>query len=326
MYNLCCISIALKKQGHNHRAMRFTQFEKQERCEALEILGDRALENLETTLQTMKYAYNYGWGYRISSTLFPLFNLDKANVSLQDLPNATLIDDKFQEIRHFIKNQSPKDFRISFHPDHFNVLCSANPEVVRRTINELDHHAWLMDEMAGEESRSYWYPLNIHMSRSAGDPQDIAEQFIKNYHKLPQRVQSRLVLENEDKGLWTPDLLFELIHLETGIPITYDNLHHKCNPGAWDTKEAFRVCTSTWKAHDVNPLFHYSEGGANGNPRAHTDFATSSPGEFRHEFDSFYTCDMHIDWDVELKQKDYAITHMQEYEDKFYKNLLRTAS
>lgn len=269
----------------------------------------------------MKFAFRHGWGYRISSTLFPLFNLDKANVSLYDLPNATLIDDKFEEINHFISGQSPKDFRISFHPDHFNVLCSANPEVVRRTINELDHHAWLMDRMAGETSRSYWYPLNIHMSRSSGAPEVIAEEFISNYHKLPERVQRRLVLENEDKGLWTPDRLFELIHLETGIPITYDNLHHKCNPGEWDTREAFRVCASTWKAHDVNPLFHYSEGGANNNPRAHTDFATSTPMTFREQFDSFYTDNMHIDWDIELKQKDYAILNIQDTEEKLINRL-----
>lgn len=324
MYNLCCMSIALKKSGSNHRAMRFNQFEKHSRSDALEILGERALENLQTTLDTMKYAHGNGWGYRISSTLFPLFNLDKANVGLQDLPNATLIDDKFEEIKHFVTGQSSKDFRISFHPDHFNVLCSANPEVVRRTMNELDHHAWLMDRMAGENSRSYWYPLNIHMSRSSGDPEDIAKEFISNYNKLSDRVKARLVLENEDKGQWSPDKLFELIHIKTGIPITFDNLHHKCNPGAWDTKEAFRVCTSTWKSHDVNPLFHYSEGGANGNIRAHTDFAISTPLEFRQQHDSFYTEDMNIDWDVELKQKDYAINNIQEAEEKIKKR--RTAT
>ena len=316
MYNLCCISLSLKKSGFKHRAFRFTQFEKHERVDALEILGERALENLETTLETMRFAHNYGWGYRISSTLFPLFNLDKANVGLEDLPNATLIDDKFHEIRSFVCNQSPKDFRISFHPDHFNVLCSANPEVVRRTINELDHHAWLMDKMAGEDSRSYWYPLNIHMSRSVGDAETIAGEFISNYHKLPERVKSRLVLENEDKGLWTPDMLFELIHLQTGIPITFDNLHHACNPGAWTATEAFRVCASTWKTHGVNPLFHYSEGGANNNPRAHTDFAVSSPMDFRSKHDSDYTRLLHIDWDIELKQKDYAIHNIQEREAK----------
>lgn len=316
MYNLCCISLTLKKQGFNHRAMRFTQFEKHERAQALEILGERALENLETTLQTMRYAHSSGWGYRISSTLFPLFNLDKADVTLSDLPNVALIEQKFQEIQHFVNSKSPREFRISFHPDHFNVLCSANPGVVRRTINELDHHAWLMDRMAGESSRNYWYPLNIHMSRSSGDPEQIAAEFISNYHKLPDRVKSRLVLENEDKGVWTPDRLFELIHIPTGIPITYDNLHHKCNPGAWDTKEAFRLCASTWQAHGVNPLFHYSEGGANDNPRAHTDFAISNPATFRQQHDTFYTENMCIDWDVELKQKDYAIQHLQETECK----------
>ena len=316
MYNLCCMSITLKKSGSNHRAMRFNQFEKHSRGDALEILGERALENLQTTLDTMKFAHGNGWGYRISSTLFPLFNLDKANVGLQDLPNATLIDDKFEEIKHFVTGQSPKDFRISFHPDHFNVLCSANPEVVRRTMNELDHHAWLMDRMAGENSRSYWYPLNIHMSRSSGDPEDIAKEFISNYRKLPARVRARLVLENEDKGVWTPDMLHELIHKPTGIPITFDNLHHKCNPGELTEHQAFILCYDTWAKHGVRPLFHYSEGGANNNPRAHTDFPTSCPDEYMYKHVIYYN-KYGVDWDVELKQKDYAINHLQELETKF---------
>lgn len=316
MYNLCCISLALKKSGFNHRAFRFTQFEKHERSHALEILGERALENLHTTLETMKYARQRGWGYRISSTLFPLFNLDKAHVGLEDLPNATIIDDTFSEIRTYTKQFAPTQFRLSFHPDHFNVLCSANPEVVRRTIGELDHHAWLLDNMCGKISRSYWYPLNIHMSRSTGDPQTIAREFINNYKKLPDRVQQRLVLENEDKGLWTPDRLYNLIYKEIGIPITYDNLHHKCNPGDWSTSEAFERCYETWHSHGCCPLFHYSEGGANNNPRAHTDFSISAPEEFRETHDTDVTRNMPIDWDIELKQKDYAIQHLQDIEDK----------
>lgn len=316
MYNLCCISLSLKKSGFNHRALRFTQFEKHSRADALQILGERALENLQTTLETMKLAKKRGWGYRISSTLFPLFNLDKAKVSLEDLPNATLIDDKFAEIRSFTKRFAPTQFRNSFHPDHFNVLCSANPEVVRRTIGELDHHAWLLDNMCGESSRSYWYPLNIHMSRSSGDPQTIAREFIKNYKKLPDRVQQRLVLENEDKGVWSPDRLYNLIYKEIGVPITYDNLHHKCNPGDWSPSEAFERCYQTWNDHGCCPLFHYSEGGANNNPRAHTDFSISSPQEFRSQHDTDVTRGMPIDWDIELKQKDYAIQHIQETESK----------
>lgn len=314
MYNLCCISITLKKLGFNHRAMRFTQFEKHERGEALSILGERILENLNTTHESMKLAKNNGWGYRISSTLFPLFNLDKAQIELRHLPNLSQIQDKIKDIRLFNYQYTPREFRISFHPDHFNVLCSANPEVVRRTINELDHHAWMMDEFAGESSRSYWYPLNIHMSRSSGDPETIAREFIQNFKKLSPRVQSRLVLENEDKGVWTPDRLYNLIYQEIGIPITYDNLHHRCNPGDWSVEEAFSRCVDTWQSHKTTPLFHYSEGGANNNPRAHLDFATSTPNEFIRQHNIRNS--IPVDWDIEIKQKDYAIDRIQEMEQK----------
>jgi UV DNA damage endonuclease len=296
--------------------MRFNQFSKHPREEALKILGDRVSENMTTTLDTMKQAHDNEWGYRISSTLFPLFTLDEAQVSLDVLPNAAEIDQKLYDIQSFISGVSPQVFRVSFHPDHFNVLCSSNPEVVRRTVEGLEHHAWAMDRMAGENSRDYWHPLNIHMSRSTGDPEVIAKEFISNYNKLSHRVKSRLVLENEDKGVWTPDMLYELIYSETKIPITYDNLHHKCNPGKWDTRKAFSMCASTWREHDVNPLFHYSEGGANGNPRAHTDFATSNPKTFREQFDDYYTGLLDIDWDIEIKQKDYAIQNIQKAEEQ----------
>lgn len=321
MYNLCCISLTLKKSGSNHRAMRFTQFEKQNRSDALHVVGERIVENLQTTLDTMKFAKQHGWGYRISSTLFPLFNLSHADVNMNTVPNAQQIDDKLQQIQDFTNQFTPQEFRLSFHPDHFNVLCSENQDVIDRSIGELQHQGWLMDRMAGETSRNYWHPLNIHMSRSKGDPEQIAEKFIINYQRLNDSVKSRLVLENEDKGVWTPDMLFNLIHSRTGIPITFDNLHHKCNPGAWDTSEAFQRCASTWTSHDVNPLFHYSEGGANGNPRAHTEFAISTPMTFREKFNNKYTTPLDIDWDIEIKQKEYAIQNIQQAEDKIKKTI-----
>jgi UV DNA damage endonuclease len=320
MYNLCCMSIELKKKNVNHRAFRFTQFEKHDRDAALAILGERCLENVNTTLTSMRYAHANGWGYRISSTIFPLFNLAKAEVGLDDLPNAQDIRDSLNDIHTFTSTKDPRLFRLSFHPDHFNVLCSANDGVIERSINELQHHGWMMDEMAGINSRSYWYPLNIHMSRSSGDPKDIAKKFIKSYNRLNDSVKSRLVLENEDKGVWTPDMLIELIHNETGIPVTFDNLHHRCNPGKWEAHEAFENCIKTWRDESsespVIPLFHYSEGGANNNPRAHVDFGEGTPKQWRYLNDTDYTKQLRVDWDIELKQKDYAIRYIQECEEK----------
>jgi len=323
MYNLCCISLSLKEQGFRHRALRFNQFEKLERSAALEAVGERALANLSTTLETMRYAKDRGWGYRISSSLFPLFNLDKAKVGLADLPNQDLIEAKFREIHDLVGTLSPREFRISFHPDHFNVLCSENPEVVERTIGELGHHGWLMDRMAGIDSRNYWYPFNVHIGRSSGDPEQIAKEFIKNYERLEDSVKTRLVVENEDKGLWTPDKLHELIHKPTGIPITYDNLHHGCNPGKWSVQQAFQVCADSWLLHEVNPLFHYSEGvpGAK-NPRAHAGFGTCTPKLWmnRHGLTNDCVDPYSIDFDIELKEKDFAIIRMKEAEEQLAGN------
>ena len=318
MYNLCCISLALKERGVRHRAFRFNQFSKLKRSDALEILGERALANLATTFETMRYARDRGWGYRISSSLFPLFNLDEAKVGLTDLPNQDSIQAKFREIHDLVRSLSPQDFRISFHPDHFNVLCSENSEVVKRTLGELAHHGWLMDNMAGTTSRSHWYPINVHLGRSSGVPEKIAEEFIKNFELLDYGVQTRLVVENEDKGLWTPDRLHELIHKPTGIPITYDNLHHKCNPGKWSIQEAFCACADTWSRHTVNPLFHYSEGMVDGNnPRAHAGYAASSPQLWmaQHGLAGDCIAPYAIDFDIELKEKDFAIIRMQELEE-----------
>ena len=68
--------------------------------------------------------------------------------------------------------------------------------------------------------------------------------------------------------------------------------------------------------HGVRPLFHYSEGGANNNPRAHTDFPISTPAEYMRKhvigIDKY-----HVDWDIELKQKDYAINHLYDLDEKF---------
>ena len=72
----------------------------------------------------------------------------------------------------------------------------------------------------------------------------------------------------------------------------------------------------TWRRHDTIPLFHYSEGGAKGNPRAHTDFASTTPEQWRSSNDTEYTQQYKVDWDIELKQKDYAIDHIMELQQK----------
>jgi UV DNA damage endonuclease len=86
-------------------------------------------------------------------------------------------------------------------------------------------------------------------------------------------------------------------HPKTNIPITFDYLHHKCNPDILDEETAIKACHDTW--HGYKPLFHYSESAVGNNPRKHADYPENTFDNYGLEFDV----------DYELKAKDYAIEH-----------------
>jgi UV DNA damage endonuclease len=177
--------------------------------------------------------------------------------------------------------------RLSTHPDQFNVLASENNLSVHKTIAELNHHGWVMDMLGCQ--RNYYNPINIHVNCTKGDLADIAARFMSNLAKCDESVTSRLVIENEDKGCWTVDNLLKHFRL----PITFDNLHDKCNPSETDSAACMYQCAATW---NVRPLFHYSESHPDKtNPRSHADMPTDLPASEAY------------DWDIELKSKDAAI-------------------
>jgi UV DNA damage endonuclease len=191
--------------------------------------------------------------------------------------------------------------RCSTHPDQFVVPASATKSVVEKSIVELKNHATIMDLFGLPQS--YESPINIHMNCYKGNIKDIAKRFIDVYNDFPVNVKSRLVLENEDKpNSWKVEELYDYIYQNTGIPITYDNLHYRCNTGKLTATEAVKLAVSTWGSY--RPLFHFSDNDlTNKNPRAHGDYVRSIPEEY---------IDMDgVDYEFEFKAKDYAIERFE---------------
>lgn len=294
MYSLCCISNSLSEQGHKFQTMTWARFSKLPREEAVATLSARTLNNIRVTYKILEQCASEGWGYRVSSNLFPLLTYDVAELKLEDYPDYIDIEAALADCASIIRD---KRIRVSCHPDQFNVLASEGKHNVAKTIKELNHHGWLMDMLGAP--RDYRAPINIHINNTKGDPADIAARFMANLAKCDESVQSRLVVENEDKGIWTPSLLVK--HFD--IPITYDNLHHKCLPDDLTQEQAHRLCYKTWmRGGYYKPLFHYSESHPNKtNPRSHADMPTATPAS------SF---DAPVDYDIELKSKDYAIASL----------------
>jgi UV DNA damage endonuclease len=272
--------------------MTWARFSKLPREQAVATVSERTLNNLRVTRKIIEQCYFNGWGYRVSSNLFPLLTYDVAELKLEDYPDYTDIMATLADCAYIIKEKS---VRVSCHPDQFNVLASLGKAQVEKTIKELNHHGWLMDMLGAP--RDYRAPINIHVNNTKGEPAEIANRFMLNLYRCDEAVRSRLVVENEDKGIWTPKLLAE--HFP--IPITYDNLHHKCLPDGLSHFQAFKLCYKTWHQKGYfKPLFHYSESHPDKpNPRSHADMPRELPVD--------YGISMPVDYDIELKAKDNAI-------------------
>ena len=294
--SLCCISLKLQEQGVKANTMTKTRFLALERKDALSIVSKRTLNNVIVTRKTIEFCGKHNWNYRISSDLFPLATLPEANLSLNVLPDYNLILQEFKIASDIIKKYN---VRCSTHPDQFVVPASGNPSVSAKSIVELTNHATMMDLFGLPQS--YDAPINIHMNCYKGDLQEIANRFISVYNNLPINVKSRLVLENEDKpNSWNVQQLYDFIYTKTGIPITYDNLHHRCNPGKLSAKDAVMLAKSTWPNRS---LFHFSDNDlTNKNPRAHGDYVRELPTEY---------VGLDVDFEFEFKAKDYALERFE---------------
>ena len=302
MYNLCCISEELKEQGYKFQTMTWKRFN--QLCDehgdqhALNELGERWLNNIMVTGLCIEHCYRNGWGYRVSSSLFPLLTHPDFLYTVHDVPQYEEIIEQFRDI---VYCNETWQVRLSTHPSQFVVLASENQSAVEKSIVDLNFHGWVMDQLGC--SRTYYNPINIHVNCTKGDLADIATRFMSNLNKCDHSVTSRLVLENEDRGCWTVANLLRYFYKEYLIPITFDSLHFKClNSGCFNETEAMTACAATWGM--TKPLFHYCEVMPDqNNPRKHADMPTDIPPS-----DSY-------DWDLELKGKCHAIRRCEEIRD-----------
>jgi len=292
---LCCISLTLKEQGYSFQTMTYKRFSGLPRYEALQILGDRILNNLVVTNKTIEFCHENNWVYRVSSELFPLITFDEANVSLEDLPNHDEIQDEFDNIEQTIKNTN---IRVSAHPSEYNSLASLSEKVVEKTITELNFYSSFFDRIGLPANTNC--VMNLHVHNNNGTREEISRRFYENFKKLDENCQARLTIECDDKlNCWSVRELIDIFHPITRIPICFDYLHHKCHPDELTECEAINMCYDTWQ---TRPLFHYSESAPGNNPRKHADYATQPINTYGLEF--------HLDYEV--KMKDYAIKQYQE--------------
>ena len=184
--------------------------------------------------------------YRMSSDLAPY-------VTHPDMPQFhAQIDECDIELRAFGDLVRQHDLRLSFHPSQFIVLNSPDPALVEKSIRDLESQAHMLDCMGlGPEA-----VVVTHVGGTYGNRQSGCERWIETYHRLPELVRRRLVLENDDIRYSAANVLY--IHEHTGVPLVFDNLHFWCNNAEQlDIIPTVERFINTWPA-GVRPKIHFS--------------------------------------------------------------------
>jgi UV DNA damage endonuclease len=288
---LCC---QFAREPVKFRTTTVTAMLKLGRKPRLERLGGLCLGNAEALRAALRFCAKNGIGaFRINSQILPVKTHPDAGYAIGDLPDGAAIIARFRECGAFARENG---LRLSFHPDQFVVLNSPNPKTRDHSLAELDYQAEVA-EWVGADT------INIHGGGAYGDKAAALEALRRSIEGLPDRVRTRLTLENDDTVYTPADLL--PVCGETGVPLVYDVHHHRCLPDGLSVAEATGRARATWR---TEPLFHLSsplEGWSGPKPERHHDYIDAA--DFPEEW---------LGWpltvEVEAKAKELAVARLRD--------------
>ncbi|MEE2614552.1 MAG: UV DNA damage repair endonuclease UvsE [Verrucomicrobiota bacterium] len=287
---LCCIFL---DQPIKFRTTTIKSLSSMNRDDALLKLSEICLNNAQALYKSLKFcaANNIGC-FRINSQILPIKTHSKFGYDIYDIPDGENIVRLFKECRQYSKDQG---IRTSLHPDQFVVMNSPNPDVVNRSIAELEYQAQVADWVGADV-------VNIHGGGGYGDKPEALSRFARNLNRLSAQVRKRLTLENDDTT-YTPSDLLALCQTEN-IPLVYDIHHHRCNQDNMTGQEATTKAIETW---DREPMFHISsprQGWSGPKPRQHHDYIDLK------DFPEYWL-NLKLTVEVEAKAKEVAVLKLQ---------------
>ena len=288
---LCCLFAREPIKFRTTTATAMLRLGKRER---LARLAELRLLTADALLSALAYCADHGIGaFRVNSRILPMKTHPTAGYAITELPGSSTVIARYRECGAFAREHG---LRLSFHPDQFVVLNSPNPRTLENSLSELDYQAGVAEWIGADT-------LNIHGGGAYGDKTASLRALRTNIEGLPERVRSRLTLENDDK-IYTPNDLLPVCSA-TGVPLVYDAHHHRCCPDGSTVEAATEAARQTWGRRE--PVFHISsprEGWDGPKPRRHHDYIDA--GDFPKAW---------IGWpltvEVEAKAKELAVEKLR---------------
>ncbi|MCX7607629.1 MAG: UV DNA damage repair endonuclease UvsE [Anaerolineales bacterium] len=248
-------------------------------------------QNLADLRAILEHNLSNGWlMFRIGSSIIPF-----ASHPVNTLDWQSEFGQELAEIGQFARQHN---MRLSFHPGQYTVLNTPDPAILERAKAEIAYSAAFLDALGMDLSCK----IVVHLGGVYGDREAAQVRFVETVNGLGQASRRRLVIENDER-LWSPaDALW--ISERTGLPVVFDSLHYRANPGPGDLETLLERIFATWGPEDGPPKVHFSSQALGARPGHHAEYA--DPEEFQTWIER-WSCFGDFDLMLEAKAKDLAL-------------------
>jgi UV DNA damage repair endonuclease len=182
---------------------------------------------------------------RISSDILPVYTERTWSYFWRRSDVRAYCEQQFSKVGELARS---RDVRLSFHPGQFCVLASDNPDIVSRSIDELEYHVDMARWM-GYGKTFQDFKINVHIAGRQG-PEGVRAA----YQRLSPEARNTLTIENEEISYGLDDCLL----ISDLVPIVLDIHHHWVREGEYILPGDGRIqrVIDSWRGR--RPVCHYS--------------------------------------------------------------------
>lgn len=337
----CCQNLSLQPAGIKYRATTETSVRGLTKPAILKKIAEICTHNLNTLRAIMFWNTALRiWSYRVPTDIFPLYDHPDYKWvydTISAYPSSKIQDPVLDELL-FAKDSARSailawaenayytgidNVWFGTHPGQYTVISSRKPEVNVQGIATLCAQINLLDELgASDDPEQIQRNINIHVSNGSKDVKETAKivyenlQILEDYYK---DIGCILSFENEDTGVWTPEVLLETF---PNIPVLFDVHHYRCNStskSGLPDKNLLQAISDQWQKQRLSkPLWHHSSShsrGKNGKcSRSHAAYMENADLKFLHEYQEYFDA-----VELEVKMKDLALIKSLNYLKRYDK-------
>jgi len=183
---------------------------------------------------------------RIGSDVLPFYTVPEWRSFYHKPGIVRILEDGFERIGKLARQYG---VRLSFHPGEFTVLASHRPDVVRRSIDEMEYHGDMIHMMGyGRDFQDI--KMNVHIAGQLG-----AQGIIDVIPHLTPIVQNTMTIENSETN-WGIE---ESLKLVDHCALVLDIHHHWVKTGEFIQPDDTRVSRviDSWRGAR-RPVIHFS--------------------------------------------------------------------